>query len=161
MTASNAKHALHCKIAPTGLEGNEAGKLDAPWKLCTIDEMCEGISNSHGHVYNKIIYPPDELRGGLLKDSRWDVRSYTELKRWQAEDWNGSDVSTINSVAVTEWQVALERREEVLDFYIKGTAPTIASSLDVLRFPLFKIDNATVMEGMSQALWKMPPWTLI
>ena len=62
-----------------------------------------------------------------------------------------ADVSTINSVAVMEWQVALERHEEVLDFYIKEAAPTIASSPDVLRFRLFKIDNATAMEGMSQA----------
>jgi len=61
-----------------------------------------------------------------------------------------ADASTINSVAVMEWQVALERHDEVLDFYIKEAAPTIASSPDVLRFRLFKIDNATAMEGMSQ-----------
>jgi len=90
MAARNAKYALHCEIAPTGLEGDVAGKLDAPWKLCTVYEMREEISNVHGHVQNKIIYPPDELRGSLLKDSRWAVRSYTELKRWQAEDWDDS-----------------------------------------------------------------------
>jgi hypothetical protein len=46
-----------------------------------------------------------------------------------------------------EWRVAAEKEEEVLKYYNEVVGPTIASSPDVLRFRVFAIDNATIMQG--------------
>lgn len=88
ITERTAKHALHCEIAPTGLEGDEAGTLDAPWKLCTVYELRDDVTTEQ--LYQQSNHPPDQLTIGLLKEVRWDVRTYVEQRRWQAEDWDGS-----------------------------------------------------------------------
>jgi hypothetical protein len=48
-----------------------------------------------------------------------------------------------------EWQVAEGNEKDVLDFYKAEAAPTIASSPDVLRFRMLKINNATVLKAGS------------
>lgn len=59
------------------------------------------------------------------------------------------DHEDIASVAVMEWQVPEEEEKDVIDFYKSEAAPTIASSPDVLRFRMFKVRNATVLEAGS------------
>jgi hypothetical protein len=46
-----------------------------------------------------------------------------------------------------EWRVTAEKAEEVLKYYNEVVGPTISSSPDVLRFRVFLIDNATIMQG--------------
>lgn len=46
-----------------------------------------------------------------------------------------------------EWQVRGDVRDQVLDFYTSVAAPTIAKS--VLRFRLFEVDHATVLQENS------------
>jgi hypothetical protein len=59
------------------------------------------------------------------------------------------DHADVASVAVMEWQIAEGDEKEVIDFYRAEAAPTIASSPDVLRFRMFKINNATVLKADS------------
>lgn len=60
-----------------------------------------------------------------------------------------ADHLDIASVAVMEWQVEEGNEKEVLDFYKSEAAPTIASSPEVLRFRMFEIKNATVLQAGS------------
>ena len=46
-----------------------------------------------------------------------------------------------------EWQVSTEKQSEVMKFYTEVVGPTISSSPDVLRFRVFEVDNATVLQG--------------
>lgn len=62
---------------------------------------------------------------------------------------NSVDHADVASVAVMEWQIAEGEEKEVIDFYKAEAAPTIASSPDVLRFRMFKINNATVLKADS------------
>jgi hypothetical protein len=48
---------------------------------------------------------------------------------------------------VVEWRVPAEVRDEVFNFYTSYAAPKIFSSPDVLRFRIFEVDNATVLQG--------------
>lgn len=48
-----------------------------------------------------------------------------------------------------EWQVEGGDEKEVLDFYKSEGAPTIAASPDVLRFRMFEIKTATVLQADS------------
>lgn len=59
------------------------------------------------------------------------------------------DHADVASVAVMEWQIKEGDEKEVLDFYKAEAAPTIASSPDVLRFRMLKINNATVLKANS------------
>jgi hypothetical protein len=57
------------------------------------------------------------------------------------------DIQYISSVAAMEWRVSADKEEEVLKYYMDTVGPTISSSPDVLRFRVFEIDNATIMQG--------------
>jgi hypothetical protein len=57
------------------------------------------------------------------------------------------EIKHIASVAAMEWRVSADKEEEVLKYYNEVVGPTISSSPDVLRFRVFAIDNATVMQG--------------
>jgi hypothetical protein len=57
------------------------------------------------------------------------------------------EIEYIASVAAMEWRVSADKEEEVLKYYNEVVGPTISSSPDVLRFRVFAIDNATIMQG--------------
>lgn len=59
------------------------------------------------------------------------------------------DVTEIVSVAAMEWQVRDDVHDEVLEFYTTRAVPLIVTSPAVLRFRLFKVDNATTLQGDS------------
>ena len=59
------------------------------------------------------------------------------------------DVSQVVSVAAMEWRVSAETENEIIDFYTSFVGPKISSSPDILRFRLFEVDNATVLQGAS------------
>ncbi|CAO2653446.1 Nn.00g028570.m01.CDS01 [Neocucurbitaria sp. VM-36] len=145
--SQNAIHALHSEKISNGMEAEPNGKLDAPWDLLTVYEIPE-IRIATDSCYDKSNHPSNDLLAGALKDARFDTRTYRELKRWQAEDWNG-DIANIASVAVMEWRVSADVEKDVLQFYTTVVGPTISSSPDVLRFRLFEVDNATVLQGSS------------
>jgi hypothetical protein len=57
------------------------------------------------------------------------------------------EIDYIASVAAMEWRVSVDQEEEVLKYYNEVVGPTISSSPDVLRFRVFAVDTATVMQG--------------
>jgi hypothetical protein len=59
----------------------------------------------------------------------------------------GLDVSQVACVGAMEWRVPEERQEEIFDFYTTFVAPEMIKSPDVLRFRVFEVDNAAVLEG--------------
>ncbi|KZM21557.1 uncharacterized protein EKO05_0000708 [Ascochyta rabiei] len=151
-TSKLAQHALHCELVGTGLgaEVDGIGTQEAPWKWLTLYEV-DDANKATAATYDESNRPA--MAGGL-EHARLDVRTYEELKRWQADDWEG-EYADIASVAVMEWQVEEGREKEVLDFYKAEAAPTIASSPEVLRFRMFKIQNATVFKaGLYETLGK-------
>src|ERR1051325_6420007 len=48
-----------------------------------------------------------------------------------------------------EWRVSAEMQEEIVSWYISFLAPKFSNIPDVLRFRLFEVDNATVLQGVS------------
>lgn len=56
------------------------------------------------------------------------------------------DIEHIASIAAMEWTIDEAREEEVLKYYYEVVGPTISSSPDVLRFRLFKLDRAVVVD---------------
>ena len=88
MCSLNALHALHSEKTSNGMEAEPVGKLDAPWDLFTVYEMSQTRIATEG-LYDKRNHPSDDLLAGALKGVRFDTRTYREIKRWQAEDWNG------------------------------------------------------------------------
>lgn len=48
-----------------------------------------------------------------------------------------------------EWQIAPEVEDVVIGVYKSYVAPTIKQSPDVLRIRLYKVDNATTLQGSS------------
>ncbi|KAF9693129.1 hypothetical protein EKO04_008633 [Ascochyta lentis] len=146
MATKLAQHALHCEVVETGLdeEVDGVGTQEAPWKWLTVYEV-DDADKATAATYDESNHA--SMTGGL-EHARFDVRTYSELARWQADDWQGEHAD-IASVAVMEWQVEEGREKEVIDFYKAEAAPTIASSPDVLRFRIFKIQNATVLKAGS------------
>ncbi|KAJ4355258.1 hypothetical protein N0V95_003088 [Ascochyta clinopodiicola] len=146
MASKLAQHALHCELVETGLDNevDGVGTQEAPWKWLTLYEVDDAVKATAA-TYDRSNHP--EMTDGL-EHARFDVRTYEELKRWQADDWEGEHAD-ITSVAVMEWQVQEGSEKEVLDFYKAEAAPTIAGSPDVLRFRMFKIQNATVLKAGS------------
>ena len=53
----------------------------------------------------------------------------------------------VASVAAMEWRVTQEMKEEITTWYTSYVGPLISSSPDIIRFRLFEVDNATVLEG--------------
>ncbi|KAF1850588.1 uncharacterized protein K460DRAFT_382251 [Cucurbitaria berberidis CBS 394.84] len=142
-----AQHALHCELTPNGMETEPTGTLDSPWGSFIVYEIPK-IHKATEDLNKERYRPSDKLLAGPLKDARFDVRTYHEIQRWQAEDWEG-DIADIASVAAMEWRVSPEVEEDVVHFYKTVVGPTISSSQDVLRFRFFKIDTATVLQGSS------------
>lgn len=147
-TAGQAKSSLYCQVVDTGLAQEPLGHLDAPWELMTVYEI-EDTQKTIESVYDKSTHPPMEMRNGILKDARFDIRTYKELYRWGDENWDG-DVHQVTSVTGMEWRVPKEEEEDVVQFYTQKLAPMVAESDDVLRFRLFEIENATVLQGDTQ-----------
>ncbi|KAF2846672.1 hypothetical protein T440DRAFT_225536 [Plenodomus tracheiphilus IPT5] len=142
-TALNSKHTLYCEVTQTGLEQEPIGHLDAPWELLAVYEV-EDIKKMTQDTYDKKTHPPERV-ADLLKDARFDVRTYRELHRWGGEHWDG-DINQIASVTAMEWRVPKTEEAEVVKFYTEVLAPMVAESQDVLRFRLFEVDNATVYD---------------
>lgn len=170
MRNPNAAHSIHCEVTASGMENEPVGKLDSPWPWMTVYEIRD-IAQSNKATEQAAKNPGEEVKKGLLKGARFDVRTYRELKRWQEEDWEGEggggkiassdealaglmplDIEHVASIAAMEWKVAADKEEEVLKFYEEVVGPTIASSPDVLRFRLFKIDYATTMDNGSYTI---------
>jgi hypothetical protein len=147
------------------MEDEPVGKLDSPWPYMTVWEV-NSVDQTNKDMYNKAYLPPTEELVSSLKDLRFDIRSYREIKSWKQDDWSGDgggkitgadkagddgltsiDVEYVTSVAAMEWSVAADQEEAVLKYYQAVVGPTIASSPDTLRFRLFKIDNATTMQA--------------
>lgn len=146
-TKQNSIHTLHCELTPSGFEGEPIGKLDAPWPLCAVYEVPE-IEAATRACYDKTNHPSEELLSGPLANARFDTRTYRELKRWQNEEWDG-DMSQVASVAAMEWKVTQEMKDEITNWYTSYVGPLISSSQDIIRFRLFEVDNATVLQGQS------------
>ncbi|KAH7385504.1 hypothetical protein DE146DRAFT_621455 [Phaeosphaeria sp. MPI-PUGE-AT-0046c] len=157
--AQNAIHTLHCGLTPSGFEGEPIGKLDAPWPLCAIYEVAD-IEAATRSCYDKTNHPPEHLWEGPLANARFDTRTYRQLKCWINEDWDGApqisctdltfaDMSQVASVAAMEWRVTQEMKEEIISWYTSYVGPLISSSPDIIRFRLFEVDNATVLQGES------------
>ncbi|KAF2127539.1 hypothetical protein P153DRAFT_319820 [Dothidotthia symphoricarpi CBS 119687] len=138
---------LHCEVTASGMEGDPIGKLDSPWRWFTIHETSDLDKASSRSDANQQTLTDTALIAEF-KEARFDVRTYTEHKRWQAEDWNGGETynAEIASVAAMEWHLPADMEDKVLDYYINDVAPGIMTSPDVLRFRLFKVKNATVWE---------------
>jgi hypothetical protein len=161
----NAIHGIHCEVTASGMEDEPVGKLDSPWPYMTVWEV-KSVDQSNKDMYDLSYHPPSSELQSSLKDLRFDIRSYREIKAWKQDDWSGDgggkitgqdqagddglmsiDIEYVASVAAMEWNVAADKEEEVLKYYKDVVGPTISSSPDVLRFRLFKIDNATTMQG--------------
>ncbi|KAL5114879.1 hypothetical protein ACEQ8H_007257 [Pleosporales sp. CAS-2024a] len=142
-----ASHVLYSEITQTGLEGQKVGKLDAPWPLCAVYEV-EDAAAATKQCYHPRNHPPAHLFKDKPAEVCFDVRTYRELRRWNAEDWDGSDPSIIESVTCLEWQVPLDRQEEVMKYYTEGVIPLVMEGQDVLRVRIFEVDNAIVQRGI-------------
>ncbi|KAK1907643.1 hypothetical protein P3342_005971 [Pyrenophora teres f. teres] len=151
MRNPNIVHSIHCEVTASGMENEPVGKLDSPWPYMTLYEV-SNIDQANKDMVEKTYSLPDNVLAGALKESRFDVRTYREVKRWQDEEWEGeggSDIEHVASVAAMEWRIPADKEEEVLKYYMEVVGPTIASSPDVLRFRLFTVDRATSIQGSS------------
>lgn len=90
MTGLHAEHTLHCTLGESGLESEPIGKLDAPWDLMAVYEVKDAEKMSRD-THDQRNHPPAEM-ASILKDARFDVRTYRELRRWGDEDWDGGEV---------------------------------------------------------------------
>jgi hypothetical protein len=89
MTKKHSIHTLQCELTESGFEGEPiGGQLDAPWPLCAVYDVAE-VEKATQACYDMQNRPPEAMLAGPLKDARFDVRTYRELKRWQSEDWDG------------------------------------------------------------------------
>jgi hypothetical protein len=68
---------------------------------------------------------------------------------FSTEVTNKLDISRIVSVSGVEMKVSAEHREEILRYFTTVMVPMIMESEVVIRFRLFEIDNAAVLEGAS------------
>jgi hypothetical protein len=48
-----------------------------------------------------------------------------------------------------EWRVPEDKQDEIFHFYTTFVAPRMIESPEVLRFRVFEVDNATVLQGDS------------
>ncbi|KAI0576516.1 hypothetical protein Alg215_07446 [Pyrenophora tritici-repentis] len=168
MRNPNIAHSIHCEVTASGMENEPVGKLDSPWPYMTIYEV-SNVDQANKDMADKTYSPPDNVLAGALKEARFDVRTYREVKRWQDEEWEGEggsgkmsgpveggaglmppeDIEHVASVAAMEWRVPADKEEEVLKYYMEVVGPTIASSPDVLRFRLFTVDRAASINSSS------------
>ncbi|KAH5573149.1 hypothetical protein HBI24_202000 [Parastagonospora nodorum] len=146
MRSQFAQHTLHCEITQTGLEGQKVGVLDAPWPLCAIYEV-ENAREATAKCYEERNHPPAHLFKNRLADACFDVRTFVELKRWENEEWDNTDVSAIESVTCLEWAVPVDMQEEVFNFYTGTVVPLIMGSPEVLRLRILEVDNAITQRG--------------
>ncbi|EUC35036.1 hypothetical protein COCCADRAFT_35381 [Bipolaris zeicola 26-R-13] len=142
-----AMHSIHCEVTASGMEHEPVGKLDAPWPFLTVYEV-KDVARTN----KKVDVVSDHLEAAKidpLKHVNFDVRSYREVKRWQNEEFEGNgspDIEHVASIAAMEWTVDDAKEEEILKYYYEVVGPTISSSPDVLRFRLFKLDRAVVVD---------------
>ncbi|KAF1835902.1 hypothetical protein BDW02DRAFT_261431 [Decorospora gaudefroyi] len=146
----NAIYSLHCEFTENGMDEDPVGRLDAPWPHMTIYETAD-VNTATKTTYDKSHHPSDDMLAGPLKDARFDIRTYRELMKWQAEGWAtecvGDDIEDIASVAVMEWRATSSKEAEIYAYFSSVVGPRISASPDVLRFRIFTIDNATVLHG--------------
>ncbi|EUC42326.1 hypothetical protein COCMIDRAFT_8076 [Bipolaris oryzae ATCC 44560] len=141
-------HTIQCEITASGMEHEPVGKLDAPWPWLTVYEV-KDVAQTNKEVDVVCNDLPEVAKSGPLKHVHFDVRSYREIKRWQDSDWEGdgsADIEHVASVAAMEWTMDDDKEEEILKYYYDVVGPTISSSPDVLRFRLFKLDRAIVVD---------------
>ncbi len=87
MTAKLAIQTVHCELVEVGLddEVDGVGEREAPWKWLTLYEM-EDANNATEATYDESNHAQ---MTGPLRDARFDVRTYEEIKRWQQSGWKG------------------------------------------------------------------------
>jgi predicted enzyme related to lactoylglutathione lyase len=160
----NALHTIHCEVTASGMENEPVGRLDSPWPWLTVYEV-QDVDKANNEINTAAADLPEEAKTGPLKDVRFDIRTYREVKRWQDDDWEGNggagknvssdkahpglmslDIEHVASVAAMEWTVGADKEEEVLKFYHDIVGPTISASPDVLRFRLFKVDSGRTVD---------------
>ncbi|RMZ71832.1 hypothetical protein GMOD_00009175 [Pyrenophora seminiperda CCB06] len=162
----NFHHSIHCEITASGMENEPVGKLDSPWPYLTVFETRD-VETANKDIVDKTYTPPDEVMNGVFKESRFDTRTYRELKRWQDEEWKGEggsgkmtspdeggaglmnpeDIEDVACVTAMEWSIVADKEADVLKYYMEVVGPLIAQSPDVLRFRLFQVDSATTIQG--------------
>ncbi|KAF2027093.1 hypothetical protein EK21DRAFT_91861 [Setomelanomma holmii] len=145
MREQNSIHTLHSQYTTNGFEGEPIGQLDSPWPWCAVYDVPD-VRKATEACYNNRNFPPEEMLAGPLKTARFDTKTYKELRRWQNGGWNG-DPTQIGSVTLMEWRALKDKEQEILHWYTTYLAPQVSSSDQVLRFRLFELDNATVLEG--------------
>jgi hypothetical protein len=92
--AKAVTHCLQCEVTASGMEKEPVGKLESPWPYMTVYET-PNIEVSKQRMYDRLNHPPSEHLAGPLKDTRFDMRTYWEIKRWQDEEWSGGKTGSI------------------------------------------------------------------
>lgn len=153
---------------PIEKELQRGGRKDEPCKFLAMYEKGDQKKITDA-THNEINRLPT---GGRLQDSKFDIRSYEEIRRWQNESWNGglstqlsmrtwvlwrtdnrTDSTDVASVLVFEWQPRAGYEKEVLDFYQNAIGPMFGMAPEFARLRWFKIKSATVLKaGSSEAL---------
>jgi hypothetical protein len=70
------------------METEPVGRLDSPWPYMTCYDVRD-VDAATKNISNKENQPAPELFEGILKDARFDIRTYREVKCWQDEEWDG------------------------------------------------------------------------
>lgn len=94
MCSQNAIHTLHCTVTENGLDNDPIGKLDSPWEMMTVYES-DDIQKMTAQTYDKRNHPAHHLLTGGPQEARFDCVTYRELKRWQADDWDGGKIAVL------------------------------------------------------------------
>jgi hypothetical protein len=87
--------ALHCEVTASGMETEPVGRLDSPWPYMTCYDI-RNIDAATKQLLEAGNQPAASLFDGILKDSRFDIRTYREVKCWQDEEWDGGKKRTLN-----------------------------------------------------------------
>ncbi|KAF3007859.1 hypothetical protein E8E13_010834 [Curvularia kusanoi] len=146
MLSQHAKGVLLGEENDTGLDPEESGAetKEAEWKSLAFYDV-EDVQKAKEATYDEKNHPPTIKE--QIKNARFDVRSYDQLRRWQNDpDWNG-DAADIQSILLWEWKPREGFEKEVLDFYENELGPMFSTSPEILRLRWFKLKDATVLKG--------------
>lgn len=148
---------------PLDEELNGVATRDADWKSFAVYEV-EDVQVAMDATYDASNQPL--TADHPMQGSRWDVRPYEELKRWQNDaEWNGggsqrgtsqqtdtdeqTDGADVASILFWEWQPREGCEKQVLESYERELGPMFAQAPEILRLRWFKIKKAATMNGDS------------
>ncbi|OSS51944.1 hypothetical protein B5807_03633 [Epicoccum nigrum] len=131
---------------PLDEELNGVATRDADWKSFAVYEV-EDVQTASDATYDASNQPL--TADHPMQGSRFDVRPYEELKRWQNDaEWNG-DGADVASILFWEWQPHEGCEKPVLESFEHELGPMFAQAPEILRLRWFKIKNAATMNGNS------------